>query len=94
MGADIVIAVNLNSDIMGKSEIRRNSINNNMTLQKKVASFLNRNLPRANLRAFKLFDPSEAQRGPNLFEIITTSVYITQGPYHQAATPGGPLRIS
>jgi NTE family protein len=77
MGADIVIAVNLNSDIMGKSEIRRNSYNNS-TLQKKVASFLNRNLPRANLKAFKLFDPSEAQRGPNLFEIITTSVYITQ----------------
>jgi len=76
MGADIVIAVNLNSDIMGKSEIRRNS--NNKTLQKKVASFLNRNLPRANLKAFKLFDPSEAQRGPNLFEILTTSVYITQ----------------
>jgi len=77
MGADIVIAVNLNSDIMGKSEIRRSNINNR-TLQKKVASFLNRRLPRANLTASRLFDPSESQRGPNLFEIITTSVYITQ----------------
>jgi NTE family protein len=77
MGADIVIAVNLNSDIMGKSEIRRSNINGR-TLQKKVASFLNRQLPKANLRAFKVFDPSEPQRGPNLFEILTTSVYITQ----------------
>jgi NTE family protein len=66
MGADIVIAVNLNSDIMGKSEIRRNN-SNNITLHRKVASFLNRKLPRANLKAFKLFDPSESQRGPNLF---------------------------
>ena len=77
MGADIVVAVNLNSDIMGKSEIRRNN-SNNRTLHKKVASFLNRKLPQANLNAFKLFDPSESQRGPNLFEIITTAVYITQ----------------
>jgi NTE family protein len=77
MGADIVIAVNLNSDIMGKSVIRRNN-GSRQKLHRRVTSFLNKRLPRADLSIFRRFVPGKTQRGPNLFEVITTSIYITQ----------------
>lgn len=85
MGADIVIAVNLNSDIMGKPQVRRmaNPPNNNKNglstrAQGRWAAFLNQTAQQGNLTLFRQIFQEQPERGPSLFDVMATSVKIMQ----------------
>jgi NTE family protein len=85
MGADIVIAVNLNADIMGKPRVRRMAdpeVNgrNGVTLraQSRWAAFLNQTTQKANLTLFRHLFQEQTERGPSLFDVMATSVKIMQ----------------
>jgi len=85
MGADIVIAVNLNSDIMGKPRIRRmadppNHGRNGESplVQSRWAAFLNQTSMQGNLTLFRHLFQEQPERGPSIFDVMATSVYIMQ----------------
>lgn len=91
MGADIVIAVNLNSDIMGKPKVRRmadppnNSSSNgngkngiSSWAQGRWAAFLNQTAQQGNLTLFRQIFQEQPERGPSLFDVMATSVKIMQ----------------
>jgi len=88
MGADIVIAVNLNSDIMGKPRVRRiadpqgnNGHHRNGVSSKaqgRWAAFLNQAAQQANLTFFRQVFQEQPERGPSLFDVMATSVKIMQ----------------
>jgi NTE family protein len=86
MGADIVIAVNLNSDIMGKPKVRRmaDPPNNNKKngtssrAQGRWAAFLNQTVQQGNLTLFRQIFQEQPERGPSLFDVMATSVKIMQ----------------
>ena len=91
MGADIVIAVNLNSDIMGKPKVRRmadpptnNGSNGNSKngisswAQGRWAAFLNQTAQQGNLTLFRQIFQEQPERGPSLFDVMATSVKIMQ----------------
>lgn len=85
MGADIVIAVNLNSDIMGKPRLRemadppgngRNGVS--PRAQGRWAAFLDQATERGNLALFRQVFQEQPGRGPTLFDVMATSVKIMQ----------------
>jgi NTE family protein len=78
LGADVVIAVSLNSDILGKSLFSRERRRRNSVLQEKVADFLNASIPWANPAAWRRPNGNGVLRGPTLLEVITRSLYIMQ----------------
>ena len=86
MGADIVIAVNLNSDIMGKPRVRRmadppngNGRNGvSPRAQGRWAAFLNQTAQKGNLTLFRQLFQEQPERGPSLFDVMATSVKIMQ----------------
>lgn len=99
LGADVVIAVNLNSDIMGKSRVQRmadppsNGKNGNGSspvgngrngngfsprAQGLWAAFLGQTAQKANLTFFRQLFQEQPERGPSVFDVITTSVKIMQ----------------
>ena len=90
MGADIVIAVNLNSDIMGKPRLRRmadptiNGRNGegrngeNPRTMGKWAAFLNQAAKQGNLTLFRQLFQEQPERGPSIFDVMTASVKIMQ----------------
>ena len=85
MGADFVIAVNLNSDIMGKPRLRRLAdppVNgkNEVTprAQGRWTAFLNQTAQQGNLSLFRHLFQEQAERGPSLFEVMANSVNIRQ----------------
>jgi NTE family protein len=92
MGADIVVAVDLNSDIMGKRRIQRitppregelkdslTSINGvSPTVQGKWADFLSRAQMNGKLKIFGNIFQEQPGRSPTLFEVLATSVNIMQ----------------
>ena len=82
MGADIVIAVNLNSDIMGRRFLTREkrpaAKNNISNLSQKLASLINVNLKSGQLSLFKKLVQEQPDRGPSLIQVISKSVYIMQ----------------
>jgi len=86
MGADIVIAVDLNNDIMGRSFNRRDRNGeqpleteaNGQYLPNRLAAFFNGKLKTGQLSIFKHYAQNQPNRGPTLFEVIATSVYIMQ----------------
>ena len=88
MGADIVIAVNLNSDIMGKPKVKRmadpsgnNGNHKNGTsprAQGRWAAFLNQTAQQSNLNLFRQLFQEQPERGPSLFDVMATSVKIMQ----------------
>jgi NTE family protein len=85
MGADIVIAVNLNSDIMGKQRVRRivdppNNGRNGVSPQAKGrwAAFLNQAAQKGNLTLFRQLFQEQPDRGPSVFDVLATSVKIMQ----------------
>ena len=88
MGADIVVAVNLNSDIMGKPRLRRmadpTSNNGNHKngvsswAQGRWAAFLNQTAQQGNLTLFRQLFQEQPERGPSLFDVMATSVKIMQ----------------
>ncbi|MDI9570204.1 MAG: patatin-like phospholipase RssA [Pseudomonadota bacterium] len=86
MGADIVIAVDLNNDIMGRSFNRQDRNGeeepkaevNDQYLPKRLAAFFNGKLKAGQASVFKRYAQNQPSRGPTLFEVIATSVYIMQ----------------
>ncbi len=85
MGADIVIAVNLNSDIMGKPRLRRMANpppggrnGENPQVQSRWAAFLNQTAQKGNLTLFKHLFQEQPERGPSIFDVMATSVNIMQ----------------
>ncbi len=85
LGADIVIAVNLNSDIMGKPQVLqmpdppangRNGVSPGA--QGRWAAFLSQAAERGNLPAFRQLFQEQPDRGPSLFDVMATSVKIMQ----------------
>lgn len=95
MGADIVLAVDLNNDIMGRSFNRtenRETVSprqeNGQYLPSRLASFFNGKIKSGQLSIFKRFAQNQPSKGPTLFEVIATSVYIMQDQItkHRLAT--------
>jgi len=78
LGADLVVAVNLNSDILGKSLFSQQRPRRNVLSQEKVADFLNASMPWANASAWLKTGGNSPQRGPTVLEVITRSLYIMQ----------------
>jgi NTE family protein len=85
MGADIVIAVNLNSDIMGKPRLCRiadppNGIKSeeNPKTTKKWAVFLDQAAQQGNLSLFRQLFQEQPGRGPSIFDVLTASIKIMQ----------------
>jgi NTE family protein len=85
MGADVVIAVNLNSDIMGKPRLSRmaNPSNGgrngeNPKTMGKWAVFLNQAAQRGNLTLFRQLFQEQPERGPSIFDVMTASIKIMQ----------------
>jgi NTE family protein len=85
MGADIVVAVNLNSDIMGKPRVQRmpdppvNGRNGvSPGAQGRWAAFLNQTAQKGNLTLFRQLFQEQPDRGPSLFDVMATSVKIMQ----------------
>ncbi|MFZ4440959.1 MAG: patatin-like phospholipase family protein [Syntrophales bacterium] len=86
MGADIVIAVNLNSDIMRKSRLRqmadppanaRSGVS--LRAQGRWAAFLSQTAQQGgNLTLFRQLFQEQPGRGPTLFDVMATSVKIMQ----------------
>jgi NTE family protein len=85
MGADIVIAVNLNSDIMRKPRLRqmadppgieRNGVS--PRAQGRWAAFLSKTAQQGNLTLFRQLFQEQPGRGPTLFDVLATSVKIMQ----------------
>ena len=88
MGADIVVAVNLNSDIMGKPKVKKiadppgqngNGKNGASShAQGRWAAFLNQTAQQRNLALFRQLFQEQPERGPSLFDVMATSVKIMQ----------------
>ncbi|MBN2439568.1 MAG: patatin-like phospholipase RssA [Deltaproteobacteria bacterium] len=85
MGADIVIAVNLNSDIMGKPRLRRMADppadgrdEENPRTMGKWAAFMNQTAQRGNLTLFRQLFQEQPDRGPSIFDVMAASVKIMQ----------------
>jgi NTE family protein len=86
LGADIVVAVNLNSDIMGKPRVQRmpdppqNNGRNGVSpgAQGRWAAFLNQTTQQGNLTLFRQLFQEQPDRGPSLFDVMATSVKIMQ----------------
>jgi NTE family protein len=98
MGADVVIAVNLNSDIMGKPRFTRIADQGSpaearledMPLPKKLAAFFNGGLKGAKMSLLKRFGPSKTDRGPSLFEVIAMAINIMQDRITRQRLAGEP----
>jgi NTE family protein len=85
MGADIVIAVNLNSDIMGKPRVNRMADpptggrnGDNPGTMSKWAAFLNQTAQQGNLTLFRHLFHEQSERGPSVFDVMATSIKIMQ----------------
>lgn len=81
MGADIVIAVNLNSDIMGRRFLSREKQqlkNGKGLLSQKLASLLNGKLKSGQVSLFNRLIQEQPERGPSIIQVISKSVYIMQ----------------
>ncbi|MGV8079416.1 MAG: patatin-like phospholipase family protein [Syntrophales bacterium] len=78
LGADVVIAVSLNSDILGKSLFTREKRKRNQVIQEKMADFLDASIPWTTPSAWLRSNGNATLRGPTLLEVITRSLYIMQ----------------
>jgi len=82
MGADITIAVNLNSDIIGRHFLSRDkrspATNGRGILSQKLASLINVKLKSGQVSVFKRLIQEQPDRGPSLIQVISKSVYIMQ----------------
>jgi NTE family protein len=82
MGADIVIAVNLNDGILEKNIFRRNSKINNTAFQEKLLDVFRSDFISANFPFIKKTDrfdqKNEKAKTPNMIEVMAKSIYIMQ----------------
>ncbi|MBN1547459.1 MAG: patatin-like phospholipase family protein [Syntrophaceae bacterium] len=80
MGADVVIAVNLNDGIVGKTLIKKNNRAGNAFLQEKLMEALNSEFITSTFPFIKKKGGAELPRtkAPNMFEVMANSIYIMQ----------------
>ncbi|MCX7635963.1 MAG: patatin-like phospholipase RssA [Syntrophales bacterium] len=81
LGASVVIAVNLNSDIMGRRFLSRS--NDNRTdgrsyLPRRLAEIINGRIKPRQVSLFRRFVQEQPERGPSVIQVIAKSVYIMQ----------------
>ncbi|MBW2596116.1 MAG: patatin-like phospholipase RssA [Deltaproteobacteria bacterium] len=99
MGADIVIAVNLNSGIMGKHRIKKNSRRKAPSkkrgratgkLREQLASYLDNTVKRGKALIPAGFGAGNADRSPSIFEVMATSTNIMQDRITRQRLAGDP----
>jgi len=86
MGADIVVAVDLNSDIMGKKRIQRmaapllqrEEVGVSLPAQGRWADFLKQVQLNGKVKLFGQIFQEQLDRSPTLFDVLATSVNIMQ----------------
>jgi NTE family protein len=82
MGAEVVIAVNLNSDIMGRRFLSRakrsGAADGTNVLSQRFASLINTRGEAGPASFFKRFTQEQPERGPSLIQVVSKSVYIMQ----------------
>jgi NTE family protein len=82
MGADIVIAVNLNDGILEKNIFRRTGKINNTELQEKLLDIFRNDFISANLPFIKRTAQADQKKvkikTPNMIEVMAKSIYIMQ----------------
>ncbi|MCK9362051.1 MAG: patatin-like phospholipase family protein [Syntrophales bacterium] len=90
MGADIVVAVDLNSDIMGKKRIQRMAAppegegkGVSLSEQGRWADFLKQVQLNGKLKLFGQMFQEQPDRSPTLFDVLATSVNIMQDKINQ-----------
>ena len=99
MGADIVIAVNLNSDLMGKRRMRKNLKRNAPSKKRggttgkwreQLASYLNNTVKRGKTLIPAGFGAGSSDRSPSIFDVIATSSNIMQDRITRQRLAGDP----
>ena len=101
MGADIVIAVNLNSDIMGKrkqpvKDVQKVSEKEKIEgheLREQLTAYLDNTVKRGRSLILNHFGPDRADKGPSLFDVMATSVNIMQDRITRQRLAGDPPDI-
>jgi len=101
MGADVVIAVNLNSDLIGKHRTkkrsrRKPSSNTKMKvgkLREQLASYVDDTVKRGRALIPAGFGFGNAERGPSIFEVMATSSNIMQDRITRQRLAGDPPDI-
>lgn len=80
LGAELVIAVNLNSDIMGRRFLSRDESRGNgkSSLPRRLAEIINGRIKPRQLSLFRRFVQEQPDRGPSVIQVIAKSVYIMQ----------------
>jgi len=80
LGADIVIAVNLNSDIMGRRFLTREDRagKSEVTMPRRLANLINGRIKARQVTLFRRFIQERPERGPSLIQVMAKSVYIMQ----------------
>jgi len=101
MGADVVIAVNLNSDIMGKrkqlvKDVQKVSKKEKIEehgLQNQLTAYLDNTMKRGKSFVLNRFGSNHADREPSLFEVIANSSNIMQDRITRQRLAGDPPDI-
>jgi len=106
MGADIVIAVNLNSELISKQRIMKSSRKNlsaqniakTKTVKKgnlldQLSSYLDSTVKRGKSFIPESFGNSASERGPSIFEVMATSSNIMQDLITRQRLAGDPPDI-
>ena len=86
MGADIIIAVNLNTGMVGRSMysskerrgIRRKRLRGRTKLSGKIATHLDHTWHHGKSVILDMFGLDQKGRGPSLFEVLVASIHIMQ----------------
>jgi NTE family protein len=80
MGADIVIAINLNDGILEKNIFRRNNKITNTAIQEKLLDVFRSDFISANFPFIKMADRNgqKKEKTPNMIEVMAKSIYIMQ----------------
>ncbi len=98
MGADIVIAVNLNSGLMGKHRIKKTPQRKTPPekkettgkLREQLTSYLNSTIKKGKSLIPAGFGSANANRGPSIFEVMATSTNIMQDRITRQRLAGDP----
>jgi NTE family protein len=88
MGADIIIAVNLNSDLIGRHLTPRRKIPPEKDLLGQIMDRLNINLPDSALASF--LNNNKANDTPGMFEVIASTINIMQDRITKSRMAGDP----
>ncbi|MBA7560489.1 putative NTE family protein [subsurface metagenome] len=98
MGADIVIAVNLNSDLVGKRRAQKGQLRNAPPkkerrpgkLREQLTAYLDSTVKRGKSLIPTRFGLGNAERGPSLFEVMATAANIMQDRITRQRLAGDP----